>query len=141
MQYICDAPDRRTWFRIETEAEAAAESAAMRHAVEKYFRQERAKAIRSFRPASSVHFEQEIGLAAHVKREMPMFLTLRDDEGEALVTAMLPPGGKDDTAFRPIIVGVENADPYPEHGEAIAALGVHFGAALDRSRCYPYRRG
>jgi hypothetical protein len=54
---------------------------------------------------------------------------------------MLPPGGKDDPAFRPIIVGVENSDPYLEHDEAIAALGEHFGAALDRSRCYPYRRG
>jgi hypothetical protein len=141
MQYICDAPEGRTWFRIETEAEAAAESEAMRHAVEKYFRQERARAIRSFRPASSVHFEQEIGLEAHVKREMPMFLTLRDEEGRALVTAMLPPGGNDDHAFRPIIVGAENTDPYPEYGEAIDALGAHFSAVLERSRCYPYRRG
>jgi hypothetical protein len=36
MQYICDAPPK-TWFRLETEAEAAAESKVMEHAVEKYF--------------------------------------------------------------------------------------------------------
>ena len=40
MQFICDAPNRKAWFRIETEAEALAESELMRHAVEKYFRRE-----------------------------------------------------------------------------------------------------
>lgn len=72
---------------------------------------------------------------------MPLFLTLRDGIGNALATAMLPPRGRDTPAFRPIIVGLENSDPYPEHGKAIRALGEHFGLALDRVRCYPYRRG
>ena len=141
MRYVCDAPGGKTWFRIETEAEAAGESDAMRHAVEKYFHQEQEKAARTYRPPSQTHFEQEIGLKAHILREMPLFLTLRDDEGNALVTAMLPPGGRDERSFRPIIVGFENTDPYPAHGEAIRALGDHFGLTLDRARCYPYRRG
>jgi hypothetical protein len=141
MKYICDAPGGRTWFRVETEEEAAAESEAMRHAVEKYFRQEKEKAARTYRPLSSVRFEQEIGLKSHILREMPMFLTLRDGEGEALVTAMLPPGGCEDPSFKPIVVGVQNADPYPAHGDAIEALGEHFGLVLERTRCYPYRRG
>jgi hypothetical protein len=34
MRYVCDAPNGKTWFRIETEAEAATESETMRHAVE-----------------------------------------------------------------------------------------------------------
>jgi len=38
------------------------------------------------------------------------------------------------------VVGPKNADPYPEHEDAIAALGQHFGLTLDRERCYPYRR-
>ena len=38
MQYVCDAPKGKTWFRIETEGEAAHESRLMSHAVEKYFR-------------------------------------------------------------------------------------------------------
>jgi len=59
--------------------------------------------------------------------------------GEPLATAMLPPGGRDDGSFRPIIVGPQNSDPYPVHGEAIATLGKHFGIALERARCYPYR--
>ena len=71
---------------------------------------------------------------------MPMFLTLRHDEGKAMATAMLPPGGGENTAFRPIIVGFENADPYPDHADAIRALSAHFGIALDRERCFPYRR-
>jgi len=87
-----------------------------------------------------VRFEQEIGLKAHIQREMPLFLTLRDDEGNPLVTAMLPPGGQDDRSFRPIIVGMANADPYVDHADAIKALGQHFGLALERGRCYPYRR-
>jgi hypothetical protein len=140
MKYVCDAPGEKTWFRIETEAEAASESDVMRHAVEKFFRKEQEKAIQSFQPSSKVNFEQEIGLKAHVQREMPLFLTLRADDGDALVTAMLPPGGNDDRTFRPIIVGAANADPYVDHAEAIRALGQHFGLTLERGRCYPYRR-
>lgn len=141
MKYVCDAPGGATWFRIETEAEAAAESDLMCHAVDKYFREEKEKAAGTYRPTSAVFFEQEIGLKAHIQREMPLFLTLRDDEGKALVTAMLPPGGRKDLSFTPIIVGFQNADPYLEHSEAIRALGAHFGLSLDRLRCYPYRRG
>jgi hypothetical protein len=140
MRYVCDAPGDKTWFRIETEAEAAAESDIMRHAVEKFFRKEHEKAAQSYQPISKVYFEQEIGLKAHIQREMPLFLTLRDDEGNALATAMLPPGGRDDRSFRSIIVGLSNSDPYVEHGDGIRALGQHFGIALERSRCYPYRR-
>jgi hypothetical protein len=140
MRYVCDAPGDRTWFRIETESEAVAESDLMRHAVEKYFRKEHEKAAQTFQPLSKVNFEQEIGLKAHIQREMPLFLTLRDDEGNPLATAMLPPGGRDDRSFRPIIVGPGNADPYPEEGEAIRVLAQHFGITLERARCYPYRR-
>ncbi len=140
MEYVCDAPGDLTWFRIVTEGEAAAESQEMQHAVEKYYHREREKAETSFKPASTVFFEQAIGLEAHIKREMPLFLTLRDTDGQTLVTAMLPPGSKPDRSFSPIIVGPANADPYPKHGEAIRALADHFGLALDRARCYPYRR-
>jgi hypothetical protein len=136
---VCDAHGGKTWFRIETEAEAAAESDVMRHKVEKYFCQEKDKATRSFQPSSGVLFEREIGLRAHIQREMPLFLTLRDGEGNALVTAMLPPGGRHHDEFRSIIVGASNSDPYPEHAEAIKALGNHFGIMLDRARCFPYR--
>jgi hypothetical protein len=140
MRYVCDAPGGRTWFRIESEVEAVAESEAMHHAVEKYFRKEHERAAQSFRPVSKVNFEQEIGLKAHIQREMPLFLTLRDDSGTPLATAMLPPNGREDRSFRPIIVGPGNADPYPEHGDAVRALATHYGIPLERSRCYPYRR-
>ena len=139
MRFVVDAPNGKTWFRLETEAEAAQESQMMRHAVEKYFRIEREKAVQSYQPASKTFFEQEIGLKAHIQREMPMFMTLRDQDGAAHVTAMLPPGGKD--IGRIIIVGPANADPYPPENEAIKALGDHFGLSLERDRCYPYQRG
>ena len=140
MHYICDAQDGKTWFRLETDAEASDESQTMRHAVEKFFRQEKAKAEQSFTPASRNFIEQEIGLKAHVQRVMPLFLTLRDDEGKPLVTAMLPAGGREDHGFRPIIVGTGNADPYVEHGGAIRALADHFHLDLTRARCVPSRR-
>ena len=108
----------------------------MSHAVEKYFRREREKAVQSWRPERP----DDIGLEAHVQREMPLFLTLRDREGTALTTAMLPPGGKDRGGFRIIIVAASNADPYPQQNAAIAALGAHFGLTLDRNRCFPYGR-
>src|ERR1700688_2566910 len=105
MKFVCDAPGGKTWLRLRTEAEAADESAIMRHAVEKHFRQAAEKAAKTFKSSSGVLFEQEIGLKAHIQNQMPLFLTLRNDEGEALVTAMLPAGGKDDMTFRPVIVG------------------------------------
>ena len=140
MQYVCDAPNGKAWFRIETEGEAAHESRLMGHTVEKYFRREREKAVQSWRPERPNAIERDIGLKAHVEREMPLFLTLRDREGNALTTAMLPPGGKDRGGFRIIIVAASNADPYPEQDTAIAALGAHFGLTLDRHRCFPYSR-
>lgn len=141
MQFVCDAPPK-AWFRIETEGEAALESQAMNHAVEKYFKQFHEQAARSYvPPRSAAYIEQNIGLKAHVQRVMPIFLTLRDAEGKALVTAMLPPLGKDERSFKPIIVvGYDNCDPYPEHGDAIRVLARHYGLALDPGRCYPYRR-
>jgi hypothetical protein len=112
----------------------------MRHAVEKYFRREWEKAADSFHPLTNVFIEQDIGKAAHIQREMPMFLTLRDQDGAPLVTAMLPPGGRRDRSFGCIIVGPANGDPYKQHGDAIEALADHFDIPLDRAHCYPYRR-
>ena len=140
MRYVCDAPNDRTWFALEAEAEAVAESQLMNHAVDKYFRQEWDKASASFVPASPRYIEQEIGRTAHVQRTMPLFLTLRDHEGRGLATAMLPPRGENVPGFRIIIGGPANGDPYPEHGDAIRVLGEHFGLTLDRARCFPYRR-
>ena len=51
MKYVCDAPAGKTWFRIETEAEAASESDVMRHAVEKFFRKEQEKATQTLSTA------------------------------------------------------------------------------------------
>jgi len=141
MKFVCDAPDGKTWFRIETEAEALRESEAMRHAVEKYFRRERDSAVQNYQPTSSVFIEQGIGLNAHIQREMSRFLTLRDGEGNALVTAMLPAETERAVGFRIIIVGPDNSDPYSLHAEAIEALGRHLGLSLERARCYPYHPG
>jgi hypothetical protein len=137
MEYICDSPDGKTWFRIQTEAEAAQESAIMRHAVEKHFRREWEKAVESYQPATAKFIERDIGLKAHVERVMPLFLTLRDGDGNGLATAMLPPGGQDSGGGSIIIVGPQNSDPFPQHGQAIAALAQHFGLTLDRDRCVP----
>ena len=145
MRFVCDAAGGKAWFRIETEAEAAKESELMRHAVEKHFRRAYEQASLAYRPAPGPFVEQDIGREAHVRRAMPVFLTLRDAEGTALATAMLPPqrqqaAGRDDVAICPMVVGPGNGDPYPEHGEAIRDLGEHFGLALNRARCYPYGR-
>jgi hypothetical protein len=141
MQYVCDA-SRDTWFRLETLSEAQEETRLMDHAVERYFREHYEKAQRSYVPPAGGRFiEQNIGLKDHIKRTMPMFVTLRNNDGEALVTGMLPPGGKAQPGFRPIIVGKSNSDPYPSHGTAIAALAKHLGLPLDRERCFPYQRG
>jgi hypothetical protein len=138
MEYVCDAPHNRTWFRLMTEGEAVAESLEMRHAVEKHYRRERERAIEAFQPKTSVFIEQDINKEDHIRRSMPLFLTLRDEEGKPLVTAMLPPKGKGSGGC--IIVGPGNTDPYPEHADAIKALADHYRIILDRVNCYPYRR-
>ncbi|MEZ6029188.1 MAG: hypothetical protein R3C46_05510 [Hyphomonadaceae bacterium] len=120
MQYVCDASKGRAWFRIETDAEAADESRLMRHAVEKHFLLAKARARRSYQPGPGL--ERDIGLKGHLARTMPLFLTLRADDGAGLVTAMLPPGGKPLGDCPVIVVGPENADPYPDHA------GRHRGA-------------
>jgi hypothetical protein len=114
----------------------------MRHAVEKHFRRAQEQASQAYRPAPGPFVEQDIGRAAHIRRTMPVFLTLRDAEGTALATAMLPPqqAGRDGPACSPMVVGPGNGDPYAAHGDAIRDLGRHFGLALDRIRCYPYGR-
>lgn len=140
MQYVCDAGDL-TWFRLETVGEAAIESQAMDHAVEKYFQQAYGDAVRAYTPPASVPaMEQNIGLKSHIARTMPRFLTLRDTDGKAHVTAMLPPEGGDLRTLRPVIVGHGNGDPYVEYGDAIEALGRHVNLDLDRDICFPYRR-
>ena len=140
MKYVCNAPGRRTWFRIETDAEAEAETQLMRHAVEKHFRQFGKEAAASYAPSMSLpYIERDIGLGAHIQRSMALFLTLREHDGTALATAMLPPGGGADESFRTIIVGPANGDPFAAHGAAIAVLGSHFGLTLTRERCYPYQ--
>lgn len=141
MQYVCDAEDL-TWFRFETLAEATLESRAMKHAVERFFRDAHDGAAASYVPPRGVPIsEQNIGLKDHIRRSMPMFLTLRNREGTPLVTAMLPPVGKDEKSFRPIVVGPANTDPYREHSVAISLLADHFGFELNPDRCFPYRRG
>ena len=141
MQFVCDA-SAATWFRIETVGEATLESSVMEHAVDRFFRDAYDKAAQSYAPPKSLAMiEQKIGLKAHIQRSMPRFLTLRDKDGVALVTAMLPPDGVDTRGFRPVIVGKGNADPYLAYAEAIKKLGDHFKFTLDPARCYPYRRG
>jgi hypothetical protein len=139
MRYVCDAPLGATWFRLETEAEAEAEAALMRHAVDKHFRRYEAAAREIYRaPPGVPTFEQAIGLKDHVAKTMPIFLTLRASDGEGLATAMLPPMGRNQVNFRIVIVGPENADPYETHEPAIEALGRHFGLELPRDACFPY---
>ncbi len=121
------------------------ESELMRHAVEKHFRRAYEQAWQAYRPPPGPFVEKDIGREAHIRRAMPVFLTLRDGEGTALTTAMIPPqrqqaAGRDDVAICPMVVGPGNGDPYPEHGEAIRDLGEHFGLALNRSRCFPHGR-
>lgn len=140
MEFVCEVRGGMTWFRMETEAEADQESELMDHAVAKHFRLAEERATKDYKPTSTVFIEQNIGLKAHLQREMPLFLTLRDNDGKGLATAMLPPGGKDNPNFNTVIVGAGNSDPYPNYGEAIRALGTHLGLTLDRERCFPYRR-
>jgi hypothetical protein len=54
--------------------------------------------------------------------------------GTGLATAMLPPGGKPLGDFPVIIVGVENADPYADHADAIEALRPALWACSWRGR-------
>jgi hypothetical protein len=139
MRFVCDAPGGRTWFQIETEDEAQAEGEMMRHAVHRYFQRELNRARASYRPADPNGIERDIGLKAHIARTMPIFLTLRDEDGAGVATAMLPQGGGG-RGFQIVIVGPGNSNPYPAAADAIAALEPRFGLELPEEDCYPYAK-
>ena len=82
--------------------------------------------------------EQDIGKEAHIRRAMPLFLTLRDENGQALVTAMLPPSGKKAAAAS--LSGRAMPIPTPNMRRRSRHWATHFGITLDRTSCYPYRR-
>ena len=88
MRYVCDAPGGTTWFQIEIQAEAGGTSG------DEPRRREAAQetAAESYVAPPGPFFERDIGLKAHVQRSMPIFLTLRDGEGTALVTAYASTG-------------------------------------------------
>ncbi len=141
MLFICDAPDHKTWFAFETEAEAEAESAMMNHAVAKYYHRAISMTKASYRPREGLaSIERDIALKGYVARHAPLFLTLRDAEGAGLATAMIPRDrlheGVDIQGA--VIVGPGNADPWPDHTDAISALERHLGVGLPRSHAYPY---
>ena len=70
-------------------------------AVEKHFRQAQDRAAQGWKPGTLPYVEQDIGREAYIRRTMPLFLTLRDPEGVALATAMLPPEGRPDRGSGP----------------------------------------
>ena len=73
MQYVCDALLGRTWFRIETDAEAEDETRVMRHAVEKHFRREQDRARLSYQPGPGLEEVSvlEAGHQVHRRVEQP----------------------------------------------------------------------
>ena len=84
------------------------------------------KAVAAYKPTSTASFEQNIILEACMRREMPLFLTLRDVGHDGLAAAKLPSGGCDAQCLTIVVVGPGNSDPYLAHANAIQALGAHF---------------
>jgi hypothetical protein len=115
MRFVCDAAGRKTWFGIETEAEAARESELMRHAVEKHFRRAHEQASQAYRPrAGGPSFEQDIGRAGAHPPGHAGVPDAADGDGDALATRDAPAsagGGADNLVCSPMVVGPGNADP------------------------------
>ena len=128
MQFICDAPGGKTWFRIETEGEAAFESDSMSHAVEKHFRHAWEAATDSYQSAGRSFVEQNIGLKDHVRRVMPLFMTLRDVEGNTLATAgnTIPASGSSSSGLRTAIPIRSTRGPSP--GSACISASISTAA-------------
>jgi len=131
MRYVCDASERLAWFRLETEGEAVSESVETHAGVAYFFREARRTALLSYRPRADLSFfERDIGLEAHIQRAMPLFLTLRDRDGTALVTAMLPPAGKDSGSHSIFVWGAGGVDPYESHALALQVLETKFDLSI-----------
>lgn len=133
MQFICEAPGQKTWFRIETEGEAVDDAEAMRHAMDYRFRHERQLAIRSYNPNTDAR-TAENGLGAHLRRTMPIFLTLRGSDGLPLATAIVPQIAG---YYAANVVGPSYTDAYAREQDAIAALEAHLGRSLRRESYSP----
>ena len=132
MQYVCDAPGRRAWFRIETEGEASLEAQDMGHSLDYFFRHERDTATRAYAPLRTLSFiERDIGLSAHLTRTMPIFLTLRESDGTAVASALLPQD-PDQLSIAARVIGPGDNDAFREQREALQALEKHLGKKLRR---------
>jgi hypothetical protein len=139
MQYVCDAPGRKTWFRIETQSEAFLEDEAMRNSVEHRYEDAKLAAVQKYQPAPRLRwFERDIGLNSYLLRSMPMFLTLRDSDGTPLLNAMLPPCGKEDGHHSCQIVGPGGADASNSEHDAVRALEKHFGLSIRTASAKTY---
>ena len=83
--------------------------------------------------------EQEIGLKDHVQRGgLPLFLTLRDEDGVGLVTAMVPPEGREERGFRCHPGRPRRPNPR-RRASPMLRWASRLGVALTPARCYPYR--
>jgi aromatic ring-cleaving dioxygenase len=99
----------KTWFAIETQEQANEEARTMSHAVHIYFE----------------HRASKPGVA---------FFSLRDAMANPVATAMVVDPA---LALGSIVVGPRNRNPFPDHREAIIALGDHLKIPLDE-RSFPY---
>ena len=121
MRYVCDAPGGTTWFQIETQAEAALESQAMNHAVEKHFIQVQETAAKSYVAPPGPFFERDIGQGPHP--------TAHADLSHAAGRRRASVRHGDDPAGRPRREDVQASDCRPrEHRPVPEARSCHHGA-------------
>lgn len=71
---------------------------------------------------------------------MPLLLTLTDAEGGGPILVMLPPDGRNASAFKITIVGSGDSVPYLEREATVHAEGRYFALTLERTYCCAYRR-
>jgi hypothetical protein len=125
----------KTWFRIETEAEAFQNRRpwTMRW---RYFNRPGAGRCR-LRSTGRAPRHRAEHRPERTSERVPIFSPCATTRA-TLATAMLPPTGQTEREFRPCC-GTQ-PDPirvYRGH----QALGKHCGLTLDPVRCFPYRRG
>lgn len=115
MRDVLDLGDGCRWVEIETQADADAAGRATRTGV-------------------AWHFQRELAARSRGRRPTPYYALSRPDGGILAIGCVAPAGEGGST----IMVGCANADPWPDHAEAIARLGDRIRRHLG-PECYPRR--
>jgi hypothetical protein len=132
MRAILPLSEGLTWFEIETQEDANAETRLAHSAVYLFF-----KADAEQRPSSGRYYSLREWMNGEERALATVRIPAKEELRHPAARNSMSPLLVRDLGI--VVVGDRNADPYERHGAAISALSAFLGIALP-PECYPHRQ-